>query len=104
MPPPQRPPSCIPWGSVKFFAYGYEPNLVAGITFTTLFGLIASTQLRHAFRYRAIWIVFLVVGSGLECLGWIGRTIAHNCAYSRPISTMQTATLIMGKYAVYSIF
>lgn len=104
MSPPQRPPPCIPWGSVKFFAYGYEPSLVAGITFTIFFGLIASTQLQHAFRYRAIWMVLYVVGSGLECLGWIGRTIAHNCPYSRDILTMQAATLIMGKQAVFFNF
>lgn len=97
MSPPQRPPPCIPWGSVKFFAYGYDPSLAVGITFTILFGLIALTQLRHAIRYRAIWMTFFVVGSGLECLGWIGRTVAHKCAYSKEVSTMQTATLIMGK-------
>ena len=44
-------------------------------------------------------MIFFVVGSGLECLGWIARAAGYTCSYSRPLFTMQTAVLIMGMSA-----
>lgn len=44
-------------------------------------------------------MIFFVVGSGLECLGWIARAAGHTCSYSRTLFTMQTAVLIMGTSA-----
>ena len=44
-------------------------------------------------------MIFFVVGSGLECLGWIVRAAGYTCSYSRTLFTMQTAVLIMGTSA-----
>lgn len=44
-------------------------------------------------------MIFFVVGSGLECLGWIARAAGYTCSYSRTLFTMQTAVLIMGTSA-----
>ncbi|KAI9811983.1 MAG: hypothetical protein M1827_004875 [Pycnora praestabilis] len=96
MSPPILPPACLPYGEADYIQYGYQPNLAVGIVFSILFGLIALTQTLHTIRRRALWMLFFVIGSGVECLGWIGRTVAHHCAYSSVLFTMQTATLIMG--------
>lgn len=89
-------PSCAPYGSEPYDQYGYQPSLVAGIIFSIIFGSIALSQLFFVFRTRAWWMLFFVIGASLECMGWIARTVAHNCSYSDTLSTMQVATLIMG--------
>ena len=90
------PSACAPFDSSTYFTYGYLPTLSTGIVFSVIFGLISCTQLYFMVRYRAWWMFFFVVGAGLDCLGWVGRTIAHQCPFSNPIDTMQVATLIMG--------
>ncbi len=91
-----HPPACLAYNDSIHNNYGYLPSLSVGIVFVIVFGLIALTQLTFTIRYRTLWMLFFVIGAGLECLGWIGRTLSHQCAYSSVLFTMQTATLIMG--------
>lgn len=94
--PPAIAP-CAPYGTIPYSSYGYRPSLTAGIIFSVCFGLFCASNIYHTFRTRAWWMgVFFSCGTGLETIGWIGRTVAHSCSYSRPINTMQIATLIMG--------
>lgn len=90
-------PSCAPYDTLPYNSYGYKPSLAAGIIFSIIFCSICIAQITQTVITRSWWMGFFIIGAGLECLGWIGRTIAHNCVYSSVISTMQTATLIMGK-------
>lgn len=93
----RTPPACSPYDPESpYFSYGYQPSLVAGIVFFVVFGAILLVQLTRLLQTKAWWMVFFVIGVGLETLGWIARAIAHACAYSRPINTMQVTVLIMG--------
>lgn len=88
--------SCAPYDTLPYNDYGYQPSLAAGIIFSVVFGSICFAQISQTIISRSWWTGFFVIGAGLECLGWIGRTVAHGCVYSNVISTMQIATLIMG--------
>lgn len=93
----QAPPACSPYDpNSQYFAYGYQPSLATGIILSILFGLISLVQSARLLQLRAWWMLFFVVGAGLECLGWIARSIAHQCVYSNTINTLQTCALIMG--------
>lgn len=91
-----KPAACAPYGSSLYFEYGYLPSIAPGIAFTVVFFLIACVQTFYTIRYRAWWMLFLVIGAGLDCLGWVGRLVAHYCYYSTVMNTMQIASLIMG--------
>ena len=93
----QAPPACSPHDpDSPYFAYGYRPSLAAGIILSIIFGLISFTHLTRLLLSRAWWMLFFVAGACLECLGWIARSIAHQCVYSNNINTLQTCVLIMG--------
>ena len=94
--PAEWPPACTPYNPNYPSQYGYRPNLALSISFTVIFGSICVAHAFQAWRYRTIWMMFFVIGSGLECLGWIARSAGHACSYSRTLFTMQTAVLIMG--------
>ncbi|CAG8961455.1 hypothetical protein HYFRA_00013907 [Hymenoscyphus fraxineus] len=88
-----HPPSCAPYNPQYPNAFGYQPSLAPGITFTILFGLSAVGHLVQAIRYRTAWQGLFVVGAGCEMLGWIARIAARYCAYSRSMFTMQISDL-----------
>lgn len=95
---PARPdiPACTAYDAVPYYhPYGYQPSLAAGITFSIIFGAIFITQAVRTIRNRAWWQAFFVAGAGLETLGWIARTLAHNCSFSSTYYSMQISTLIM---------
>ncbi|KAI9039847.1 RTA1 domain-containing protein [Aspergillus affinis] len=92
-------PACTPYDRrLSTGNYGYQPSLGWGIAFTLLFTAIAVGQAIHVLRTRAFWTVLFIIGAILEIIGWVGRTISHQCPYSRTCFLMQTATLIMGIY------
>lgn len=94
--PAEWPPACTDYNPNYPSQYGYRPNLGLCVAFVIIFGLICIAHGFQMRRYRTLWMIFFVVGSGLECLGWIARAAGHTCSYSRPLFTMQTAVLIMG--------
>jgi hypothetical protein len=90
------PPACKAYDPTLPSQYGYRPNLGLSLAFVIIFFGIAAAHALQAWRFRAIWMLFFVIGASLEALGWIARTAGHWCSYSRPLFTMQTAVLIMG--------
>lgn len=94
--PAEWPPACTEYNPNYPSQYGYRPNLGLSVAFVIIFGLICIAHGFQMWRYRTPWMIFFVVGSGLESLGWIARAVGHTCSYSRPLFTMQTAVLIMG--------
>jgi hypothetical protein len=97
--PAQWPPACTEYNPNYPSQYGYRPNLGLSVAFVVIFALISIAHGFQMWRYRTPWMIFFVVGSGLEALGWIARVAGHYCSYSRPLFTMQTAVLIMGTSA-----
>ena len=95
---PVLPPPCLAYGEAGSSHYGYRPSLAAGIIFVIIFGSYVLGHVYQTWRTRTLWLLFFVVGSGLECLGWVARLVSYHCAYSRPLFTMQTAVLIMGMF------
>ncbi|KAJ7359704.1 RTA1 like protein-domain-containing protein [Mycena albidolilacea] len=88
---------CAPYLSIPYSPYGYLPSLPAGIIFSILFGLITAANLLNTIRTKYWWMgFFLTAGALLETIGWVGRTVAHECVYNVTLSTMQISTLIMG--------
>jgi hypothetical protein len=88
---------CAPYPSIPYSPYGYLPSLPAGIIFSILFGLITVANLLNTIRTKYWWMgFFLTAGALLETIGWVGRTVAHECVYNITSSTMQISTLIMG--------
>ncbi|KAI9716252.1 MAG: hypothetical protein M1812_005477 [Candelaria pacifica] len=93
---PYFPPACQAWDGSGNGSYAYPPSLAPGIVFSIIFGFICIAHLWGTIKYRTPWLLFFVIGSGLECLGWIARAIGHICPYSRSMSTLEITVLIMG--------
>ena len=91
-----RPPACAPYSSSEYFTYGYQPSLASGIFFSIAFGVITIVQIQYMLRYKAWWMFFLVAGAGFDLMGWVARTIAHQCIFSDIINSLQISTLITG--------
>ena len=92
-----NPPPCMAYNAELGNPYGYLPSTPAGVIFSILFGISAIIHLWQTIKCRRLWTLLFVFGAGIECMGWIARTKSHDCPYSVPLFTMQTAVLIMGK-------
>lgn len=90
------PPACAEYNPRLPSQYGYRPTLGLCIAFSIIFALLSMAHIFQTWKYRTIWTLFFVIGSGLECLGWIARAAGWGCAYSRTLFTLQTSVLIMG--------
>ena len=84
--------------------YGYEPSLIIGVVFSSLFGISAVIHAIQAIiirnnegrRYRWLWA--FVLGALAESIGWAARAAAHYCSYSVDIFKMQLSILVIGKH------
>ncbi|MCJ1367956.1 hypothetical protein MMC16_007094 [Acarospora aff. strigata] len=89
-------PACQAYSPRVPNPYGYQPSLGAGVTFIVLFACSALIHAWQSFRNRKttpwLWVFFL--GAIFECVGWIARTLNHNCAYSVTYFKVQIAILI----------
>lgn len=53
--------------------YAYVPNKPAAIIFTILFGITMVVHIIQSSRARALFMLTLVIATGMEVLGYITR-------------------------------
>lgn len=81
---------------VEATTYGYYPNLGANAFFCATFGLFALAQIFLGIRYKAwTWMVATVIGTVMECVGFIGRIMLHNNPWDGSGFRIQIVCLIL---------
>ena len=76
-------------------AYGYVPNLGAGIAFSLLFALLFLAHLVRSIQ-KCRWTSYLLAASALiELTGWVGRAWSAKCPYNKTAFLVQITTLVV---------
>ncbi|TVY59422.1 Protein RTA1 [Lachnellula cervina] len=78
-----------------FVFYKYHPSLIAAAIFVALFAITTLLHIFQAARARTFYFIPLIIGGLLECIGYVGRALAHNNETSMSIFIMQTLTLLV---------
>ncbi|TVY33551.1 Protein RTA1 [Lachnellula subtilissima] len=78
-----------------FVFYRYHPSLVAAAIFVACFAITTLLHIVQAARARTYYFIPLIIGGLLECIGYVGRALAHNNETNMSIFIMQTLTLLV---------
>lgn len=87
----------LPYCPVERSIYGYAPSLPANAFFTAWFAALFIPNIVLGVYYKA-WTYMLALGLGcaIEALGYGGRIMLHQNAFSTPGFQMQICCLILG--------
>ena len=69
--------------NVEYSVYGYRPSLPANSIFLALFALSMIVHAYLGYRWRQwFFAAFMMVGSLIEVIGYVGRIILYNNPFS----------------------
>ncbi|OQE38447.1 hypothetical protein PENCOP_c008G03401 [Penicillium coprophilum] len=79
---------------VKGTIYGYAPDIVFSVEFCIIFGVCSLIQIGQLIKWR-LWSfsIAVILGSSTEVIGYFGRILLHNNAYSSAGFKTQLCTL-----------
>ncbi|KAE9987582.1 hypothetical protein EG328_002223 [Venturia inaequalis] len=88
--------SVSPTCPISATAYGYAPTLAPNAALLTVFILVALSQIYLLTRYRLYsYSLVIIAGSAIEAVGYIGKLLLHDNAWSEKGLRIQIICLIV---------